>query len=893
MSYDLGRAEGKIVLDYDGRGVRQATDDMGGFRDEQGRLRDSMGRYVKDSSDNEKATRRLSAAHRDSAKNVRINSESIAALAKRFLFMNSLFPVLAKGFGVFTLAQPAINVVAALLSSLLPIIAAVGAALPGIALGAAAAFGVLRVATLGVGDALKAVASGDAAKASEALAKLSPQARNFALAAGAALKVLKPLQQAMQNAFFSGTAPAVAALAASVNTLRAQALGASTGFNLVFKSLLAAANAPATIDAIRSALSGVSAFLAIIAPAIQPLITGFAALAGQAGSFAGVAAGPVAAALAAIGNFLAGIDLASVFSKAQAAITPLITLVSNLGSIFASVFGAINVDGAGALGVFGALVGQVAAFLKTAEGQSALQALATMMQQIAFGVGPTFMGLLKALAPVFVALAPLVGAVAQTLNSVLMPVFNALSPLLVTVANALTSSLAPVLPQIAALFATLAPVLNQVAGALGGALAAALPGIASAISSLLPFVGQLATLIGSTLAPILTALGPVIGVLAQVLAGILGAALQAVMPILQALLPPIAALVSALLPALIPILQLVGQLFALLAPILTPVINLLAAILVPVLKLLTPILNLIAQGIGLLVGWLVQLITPISNFIAKALSVTQIQATFSKVWAFIKAVVQAVVADITARVQAGIAIIKAVFSSINGVISAVIGFFARLAGGVASAIGSAISFVRGLPGKILGAIGDLGSLLLNEGKNIVQGLINGISGMAGKLASFVTKFIKDHIPGPVAKILGISSPSKVAAALGREVPAGLAQGILQGAAMVEKAVQAMVSVPTLQMNVQAASSALTATPINQSILNNLVQQVNGNFTAPAAPGAVGGGVASAGIVVNQTVNAIPGMSAREVADYSNRKLTIGIRTGASSVVLPEPVTAGV
>jgi hypothetical protein len=93
--------------------------------------------------------------------------------------------------------------------------------------------------------------------------------------------------------------------------------------------------------------------------------------------------------------------------------------------------------------------------------------------------------------------------------------------------------------------------------------------------------------------------------------------------------------------------------------------------------------------------------------------------------------------------------------------------------------------------------------------------------------------------------------------------------------------------------VQAASSALTATPINQSILNNLVQQVNGNFTAPAAPGAVGGGVASAGIVVNQTVNAIPGMSAREVADYSNRKLTIGIRTGASSVVLPEPVTAGV
>lgn len=40
-----------------------------------------------------------------------------------------------------------------------------------------------------------------------------------------------------------------------------------------------------------------------------------------------------------------------------------------------------------------------------------------------------------------------------------------------------------------------------------------------------------------------------------------------------------------------------------------------------------------------------------------------------------------------------------------------------------------VTYVRGLPGRIKGAIGNLGSLLLEKGRNIVQGLWNGIKGM--------------------------------------------------------------------------------------------------------------------------------------------------------------------
>ncbi len=84
------------------------------------------------------------------------------------------------------------------------------------------------------------------------------------------------------------------------------------------------------------------------------------------------------------------------------------------------------------------------------------------------------------------------------------------------------------------------------------------------------------------------------------------------------------------------------------------------------------------------------------------------------------------------------------------------------------------------------------------GKNIIQGLIKGISGMAGALASKV-KSMANAIPNGMKKLLGIHSPSRVMRdKVGIMVPAGIAVGIQNGIGTVQKAMGAVSDAMTIQ-----------------------------------------------------------------------------------------------
>ncbi|WP_276730462.1 tail tape measure protein [Bacillus sp. (in: firmicutes)] len=73
------------------------------------------------------------------------------------------------------------------------------------------------------------------------------------------------------------------------------------------------------------------------------------------------------------------------------------------------------------------------------------------------------------------------------------------------------------------------------------------------------------------------------------------------------------------------------------------------------------------------------------------------------------------------------------------------------------------------------------------GRNIIQGLINGISGMAGALASKV-KSMANAIPNGMKKLLGIHSPSRVMRdQVGYHVGTGMAAGIDKSQAKVKSA----------------------------------------------------------------------------------------------------------
>ncbi|GGQ38653.1 phage tail tape measure protein [Streptomyces mutabilis] len=110
---------------------------------------------------------------------------------------------------------------------------------------------------------------------------------------------------------------------------------------------------------------------------------------------------------------------------------------------------------------------------------------------------------------------------------------------------------------------------------------------------------------------------------------------------------------------------------------------------------------------------------------------------------------------------------------------------------------SLVGWLRGLPGMISRGIGHLGSLLYGKGQDVVRGLLNGVKSMGGYLKSQLMSFARSMIPGPVAKALGIASPSKVMAkSVGRWIPRGIVAGIESTAGEVDRTMAGLVSTPT-------------------------------------------------------------------------------------------------
>lgn len=105
-----------------------------------------------------------------------------------------------------------------------------------------------------------------------------------------------------------------------------------------------------------------------------------------------------------------------------------------------------------------------------------------------------------------------------------------------------------------------------------------------------------------------------------------------------------------------------------------------------------------------------------------------------------------------------------------------------------------VAWVKGLPSRISAGIGSLSGLLTQKGRNVVQGLWTGIQGMGGWIRDKIIGWARDVIPGPIAKALGISSPSKVTKAQGRWIARGLADGLTGSSKQVRAASYKLVDI---------------------------------------------------------------------------------------------------
>jgi hypothetical protein len=87
------------------------------------------------------------------------------------------------------------------------------------------------------------------------------------------------------------------------------------------------------------------------------------------------------------------------------------------------------------------------------------------------------------------------------------------------------------------------------------------------------------------------------------------------------------------------------------------------------------------------------------------------------------------------------------------IIRVVIGFFAALNSGARAHVGDMLGFLASIPGRIQAIFSGLGSLLVEAGRQLLQGLVNGIRQMVGTVQSTLS-WVTSMIPswkGPMEK----------------------------------------------------------------------------------------------------------------------------------------------
>lgn len=125
---------------------------------------------------------------------------------------------------------------------------------------------------------------------------------------------------------------------------------------------------------------------------------------------------------------------------------------------------------------------------------------------------------------------------------------------------------------------------------------------------------------------------------------------------------------------------------------------------------------------------------------------------------------------LTAPIRSVMNAIAAIFKSFASTVRTFVGYFSK-------GIGEIIGYFSSLGGKIRNALSGAASWLYNTGKNIVQGLVNGVRSMGGYLRNAILNLIPGPVRAIVAGALGIGSPSKVFMGYGKNVIEGFVIGL--------------------------------------------------------------------------------------------------------------------
>ncbi|MEV0993411.1 hypothetical protein [Nonomuraea sp. NPDC050202] len=293
----------------------------------------------------------------------------------------------AMGAGLTALAGSA----TALTAALLPAAGAV-AAMPGALAAGQAAAATFKVGVLGMGEAMTAVAEGDAAALEESLAKLSPSARAFVKSAAGLKGAFDPIQRAVQQRMFAGLDREMTPVANNLlPEIKTGMLGVASGFNLGAREALAFGKTPMARGAANKVFASSSRIMTQLGGAVRPALAGVTSLTVAslplAERMASWAVNGVKAASAFLTSERGAAMLDRTVDRAGDTLAQLGRIGLNIGRVVVSAFGQMDSSGDGVLDTVERLTAQAAKWAGSVEGQRKMAEMFALLRDVAADVG--------------------------------------------------------------------------------------------------------------------------------------------------------------------------------------------------------------------------------------------------------------------------------------------------------------------------------------------------------------------------------------------------------------------------------------------------------------------------------------------------------------------------
>ncbi len=305
------------------------------------------------------------------------------------------------------------------------------------------------------------------------------------------------------------------------------------------------------------------------------------------------------------------------------------------------------------------------------------------------------------------ALLPVLTKAFTWINSTAVPIVKefvtgALIPLGQTIATKVApilQKLQPILSAVAGYFQKVAPVVKEfVTGAL-------IPLGQTIATKVAPILQKIITTVLPVLAAAWAKLIPVVGEVVSALGPLIAAIADRLMPIISRLLPVVTTVVTAIV------------------NVVKPVLSTLAAII----RTVTAVIKGDWSG-----AWdgIKAMFSAVWDFI-KALvtnAIGTIKTVLSAAWAGIKAAIGAAVTGVKTTISNAWTAIKSTASSAwNGIKTTISNAVESLKTAISTKVTSVVQLFKDLPGKITSAVSGFGSLLVNAGQKLLDGLISGIT----------------------------------------------------------------------------------------------------------------------------------------------------------------------